>query len=57
MFGLTCIVWQAVRTGTKPSRAVYPCQQAAALNANLWIATYFAPILAVTDLGHRLRDD
>lgn len=57
MFGLTCIVWLVVRTGTKPSRAVYPCQQAAALNANLWLITYFTPILAVIDLGHRLRDD
>ncbi len=57
MFGLTCIVWLVVRTGTKPSRAVYPCQQAAVLNANLWLVTYFAPTLAVIDLGHRLRDD
>jgi uncharacterized protein (DUF362 family) len=57
MFGLTCLVWLAVRTGTKPSRAVYPCQQAAALNANLWLVTYLAPVLAVTDLGSRLRDD
>jgi hypothetical protein len=50
-------LWLAFRTGTKPTRAVYPCQQAAALNANLWIVTYFAPVLAVHDLGSRLRDD
>ena len=57
LFGLTCLVWLVVRTGTKPSRMVYPCQQVAALNANLWIVTYFAPVLAATDLGQRLMDD
>jgi uncharacterized protein (DUF362 family) len=57
LLGLTSLLWLAWRSGTKPSRVVYPCQQAAALNANLWLVTYFAPVLAVTDLGNRLRND
>lgn len=57
LLGLTSLLWVAWRSGTKPSRIVYPCQQAAALNANLWVLTYFAPILAVNDLGTRLRND
>ena len=57
LLGLFSFLWLIVRTGTKPSRAFYPCQQAAALNANLWLLTYFAPILAVYDLGIKLRND
>jgi hypothetical protein len=38
------LFWFVFRTGRKPSRAVYPCQQAAALNANLWFAIYVSPI-------------
>jgi len=43
--GLMSIVWFLVRTGTKPSRAAYPCQRAAAANGYLWLATYIAPVL------------
>jgi hypothetical protein len=57
LLGLTSLLWLAVRSGTKPSRAAYPCQQAAALNVNLWVVTYFAPVLAVQDLGGRLKND
>ena len=46
IFGLLSIAWFLFRTGRKPSRAVYPCQQAAALNGNLWIATYIVPIFS-----------
>jgi len=41
-----------VRTGSKPSRAVYPCQQSAAYNANLWIATYLTPMLGFVEYDH-----
>ncbi len=43
--GLLSIVWFLVRTGTKPSRAAYPCQRAAAANGYLWLAAYIAPVL------------
>lgn len=57
LLGLVSILWLLFRTGFKPSRHAYPCQQAALFNANLWILTYFAPILAVKDLGDRLKND
>ena len=47
LFGLGCLIWYVIRTGLKPSRAVYPCQQAAVFNANLWTMTYLSPVLAV----------
>jgi hypothetical protein len=47
LFGLTCLVWYVFRTGTKPSRASYPCQRAAAFNANLWAVIYVVPLLNV----------
>ena len=49
LFGLCCLVWYLVRTGSKPSRAVYPCQQSAAFNANLWVATYLTPFLGFVE--------
>jgi hypothetical protein len=50
LFGLGCLIWYIIRTGTKPSRASYPCQQAASFNANLWIFTYFTPIFSIVEL-------
>lgn len=44
IIGLLSLIWFIVRTGRKPSRAYYPCQQAAQINANLWIVTYIFPI-------------
>jgi hypothetical protein len=55
LFGLTCLVWYLVRTGTKPSRASYPCQKAAAFNANLWAVTYVFPLLSVETWKGYLR--
>ena len=49
LFGLCCLVWYLVRTGSKPTRAVYPCQQSAAFNANLWVATYLTPFLGFVE--------
>ena len=46
ILGILSIVWLAARTGRKPSRASYPCQQTAALNGNLWFVTYIAPIFS-----------
>jgi len=43
--GLLSIVWFLVRTGTKPSRAAYPCQRAAVANGYVWLAAYIAPVL------------
>jgi len=33
--GLLCIVWFLFRTGTKPSRMEYPCQQASLAGAKM----------------------
>lgn len=49
--GILSIAWLVVRTGRKPSRASYPCQQTAALNGNIWIASYIAPIFSGLQLN------
>ena len=54
-FGLACLVWCVFRTGTKPSRASYPCQKAAAFNANIWAVTYVFPLLSVDTWKGYLR--
>lgn len=46
LIGILSIVWLIIRTGRKPSRASYPCQQAAAFNGNLWMATYIVPFFS-----------
>ena len=46
LIGILSIIWLAFRTGRKPSRVSYPCQQAAALNSNIWIVTYVVPIFS-----------
>jgi hypothetical protein len=46
--GLLSLAWFVFRTGTKPSRAVYPCQRVAAANGSAWLATYLLPVLTVT---------
>ncbi len=55
LFGLGCLIWYVIRTGLKPSRAVYPCQQAAVFNANLWTMTYLSPVLALVPVD-RFRE-
>jgi uncharacterized protein (DUF362 family) len=45
VIGLLSLVWVAWRTGTKPSRAAYPCQQAAAAQGSLWLAAYIFPLM------------
>jgi hypothetical protein len=46
LFGFLSLVWFAFRTGRKPSRAAYPCQQFAALNAEIWLAAYVFPVFS-----------
>ena len=46
-FGVLCIVWFLFRTGTKPSRIEYPCQQASVAGANLWMAVYLLPLVSM----------
>ena len=45
--GLLSIIWFAIRTGTKPSRAAYPCQRIAAGNSYAWLATYIFPLFVL----------
>jgi len=45
LIGLLSLFWFLLRTGTKPTRAVYPCQRAAAANSYLWFAIYVLPFL------------
>jgi hypothetical protein len=53
IIGLLSLVWFAIRTGTKPSRAVYPCQQAAAANSYAWLAAYFLPLFSMAGIRGR----
>jgi len=55
LYGLACLVWYLIRTGTKPSRASYPCQKAAAANADLWAITYVFPLLSVDTWKEQLK--
>ncbi|MFQ6095464.1 MAG: DUF362 domain-containing protein [Candidatus Bathyarchaeia archaeon] len=43
--GLLSVVWFLLRTGTKPSRVVYPCQRAAAANIYMWLTSSVLPFL------------
>jgi hypothetical protein len=55
-FGLLCIVWFLLRTGTKPTRINYPCQKASVFGANLWIALYLLPLVSlVKSKGNGLK--
>ncbi len=47
IFGWLCITWFLFRTGTKPSRIVYPCQQASIAGAHLWFAAYLLPLVSI----------
>ena len=56
IYGLLCLAWFLVRSGLKPSRAVYPCQRVAQVNANLWLITYAYPVLQLESYGKKLID-
>jgi len=57
IIGLLSIGWLIIRTGRKPSRIVYPCQQAALTNGNIWLATYVLPFLTVAQDGASFFSD
>ncbi|UCF10898.1 MAG: DUF362 domain-containing protein [Candidatus Bipolaricaulota bacterium] len=50
VLGLVSLVWFLLRTGTKPSRAAYPCQRAAAAHGGAWLVTYLLPLLPLAAL-------
>ena len=47
IFGLASLLWFIFRTGSKPTRMIYPCQQASAASGSLWLAAYVLPFLVV----------
>jgi len=52
LVGLASILWFIFRTGSKPTRMSYPCQQASAASGSLWITAYLLPfILTVSSPG------
>jgi uncharacterized protein (DUF362 family) len=55
LLGLISITWFLFRTGRKPSRASYPCQQTAALNSNLWLTTYIFPVFSVENWKDKIK--
>jgi hypothetical protein len=53
LLGLLSLGWLLLRTGTKPSRINYPCQQAAKANVLASLAVISAPVLAAVHEGER----
>jgi len=45
LIGLLSAAWFVLRTGSKPSRASYPCQIVARANSELWLASYVIPLV------------
>ena len=43
VIGLSSLIWLVLRTGTKLPRAAYSCQQVAAANSYVWLATCVLP--------------
>jgi hypothetical protein len=41
--GIGSVLWLLLRSGTKPSRLRYPCQQAAAGTGSLWLSAFIFP--------------
>jgi hypothetical protein len=41
--GIGSVLWLLMRSGTKPSRLRYPCQQAAAGTGSLWLSAFVFP--------------
>ncbi len=46
LVGLLSLIWFVLRTGTKPSRANYPCQGVAAANSYTWLSVFVLPTLS-----------
>ena len=45
LFGLASLLWFIFRTGCKPTRMSYPCQQASAASGSMWLASYVLPFV------------
>jgi len=43
--GPLSLIWFLLRTGTRPTRVVYPCQRAASANVYVWLTTWVLPFL------------
>lgn len=52
--GLASLIWLLLRTGTRPRRIVYPCQQAAAASS-LGLLLYLASLVASTAFYQRMK--
>src|SRR5512136_1082185 len=55
LFGLLSILWFLFRTGTKPTRISYPCQQTSVASGSLWLTLYVLP-LALVKPSHAIRE-
>ena len=53
LLGLLSLAWLLLRSGAKPSRINYPCQQAAKANVHASAALVIAPVIAATHMGER----
>jgi hypothetical protein len=52
LVGLASILWFIFRTGSKPTRMSYPCQQVSVASGSLWITAYLLPfILTISSPG------
>ena len=56
VMGIASLLWFVIRTGSKPSRAAYPCQKAALANASAWLGTLALPAVAQGAAGLKPRD-
>lgn len=52
LIGFLSLIWFSLRTGTRPSRALYPCQRAAATNIHIWLTTSLIPFFQ--DISQKL---
>ena len=48
LLGVVSLSWLVFRTGSKPSRIVYPCQRAAATNSLVMFSSLFLPFFAAS---------
>lgn len=50
LVAITSTIWFAIRTGTRPSRIIYPCQQAALTNISLFKTVASASLPSIASL-------
>lgn len=53
LLGLLSLAWLLLRSGAKPSRLNYPCQQAAKSNILASAGLIIAPVIAATHMKER----